>query len=154
MMKKLWIYQSNRFLSDAEVAHLSERLTSFVQQWSAHGNQLAGSFEIKYNLFICLMVDESIAHVTGCSVDKSVNTLKQLAQEVGIDLFDRLQIAYRDNETGTIQVVPSAVFQELMDAGKVNLDTIVFNNMLTDADALETAWEVPVKDSWHAKVYA
>ena len=153
-MKKLWIYQSNRFLSDAEVAHLSERLTSFVQQWSAHGNQLAGSFEIKHNLFICLMVDEKVAQVTGCSIDKSVNTLKSLAQEVGVDLFDRLQIAYRDNQTGIINVVPSTVFQELMDQGQVNLDTIVFNNMLTDAQDLATAWEVPVKDSWHAKVYA
>lgn len=152
-MKKLWIYQSNRILSDVECARMEDLLTDFVQEWTAHGNELLGSFEIRHKLFVMLIVDESKAMVTGCSIDKSVRVLDTIQKELGINLFDRLQIAYRQAQDGTIALAPSAIFQELVDKGVLNENTIVFNNMLTSADDLLDKWEVPLKDSWHAKVY-
>lgn len=152
-MKKLWIYQSNRLLSDAECTRMGELLTDFIQEWTAHGNELLGSFEIKYKLFVFLIVDESKAMVTGCSIDKSVRVLDTIQKELRINLFDRLQIAYRQTQDDAIALAPSSIFQELVDNGVLNENTIVFNNMLTSADDLVDKWEVPLKDSWHAKVY-
>ncbi len=152
-MKKLWIYQSNRILTDAECTRMSELLTDFVQEWTAHGNELLGSFEIKYKLFVFLIVDESKAMVTGCSIDKSVRVLDTIQKELGINLFDRLQIAYRQPQDGAIALAASADFQAMVDSGVLNETTTVFNNMLTSADDLVDKWEVPLKDSWHAKVY-
>lgn len=153
-MKRVWIYQSNRFLQQDEIRKIEQILQEFVTQWTAHGNQLAGSFEIRYDLFIVLMVDEEQAMVTGCSIDKSVHLLKKIEQALGISLFDRLQIAFRQGVDKPIQVVPQNVFRSFLAKDEVNSDTVVvFNNMVTSAEELATKWEVPMRESWHAKVF-
>ena len=153
-MKRLWIYQSSRFLTDDDVEVVKQTLAEFVAQWTAHGNQLAGRFEIRHQLFILLMVDEEKAMVTGCSIDKSVHLLKKIEQTLGISLFDRLQIAYRKDVDEPIQVASQDDFQKLLADGEINPDVaVVFNNMITTVEELDTKWEVPMKDSWHAKVF-
>lgn len=153
-MKRVWIYQCNRFLQEEEIRRVEQILEEFVAQWTAHGSQLAGSYEIRYGLFIVLMVDEEQAMVTGCSIDKSVHLLKKIEQELGVSLFDRLVIAYRNHSGDAIQLASSDDFRGLLTEGGVNPDTtIVFNNMVTSANELDTKWEVPLKDSWHAKVF-
>jgi hypothetical protein len=154
VMKRVWIYQSNRSLQEEEIHKIAQILQEFVKQWTAHGNQLAGSFEIRYGLFIILMVDEEKAMVTGCSIDKSVHLLKKIEQELGISLFDRLQIAYRKGVNEPIHVVPQDDFRKLLTTGVIHPDAaIVFNNMVTSIAELDTKWEVPMRESWHAKVF-
>jgi len=152
-MKRVWIYQSNRFLQAEEIARIEDVLSEFVEQWTAHGNQLAGTFSIRYGLFLMLMVDEEKAMVTGCSIDKSVHLLKKIEQELGISLFDRMQVAFRDPNSGSISIVGRDAFSSLVKDGLVHADTIVFNNMLTQVNELDEKWEVPLKDSWHARVF-
>ncbi|TYR38145.1 ABC transporter ATPase [Sphingobacterium phlebotomi] len=153
-MKRVWIYQSNRFLQEEEIRRIEQILQEFVAQWTAHGNQLAGSFEIRYGLFVLLMVDEQKAMVTGCSIDKSVHLLKKIEHELGISLFDRMQIAYKSSIDQPIHLVSQEDFRKLLATGEINLDAaIVFNNMITSAEELDTIWEVPIKDSWHARVF-
>lgn len=153
-MKRLWIYQSSRFLADEEISIVEQTLQEFVAQWTAHGNQLAGRFEIRHQLFILLMVDEEKAMVTGCSIDKSIHLLKKIEQALGISLFDRLRIAYRRTAGESIQVVSQDDFRKLLIAGEISADkVIVFNNMITSVEELDTKWEVPMKDSWHARVF-
>lgn len=153
-MKRLWIYQSDRFLTDEEMRTVEQTLQEFVTQWTAHGNQLAGTFEIRHKLFVLLMVDEEKAMVTGCSIDKSVYLLKKIEQALGISLFDRLQIAYRNDLDKPIQVASQDGFRKLLAGGEVDPDAVVvFNNMITSVEELDTKWEVSMKDSWHAKVF-
>lgn len=153
-MKRVWIYQSNRFFNSSEKRRIEEILEGFVAQWTAHGNQLAGSFEIRDSLFIVLVVDETKAMVTGCSIDKSVHLLKQIENELGLKLFDRLVVAYRDRAAqGEIKLVSRDAFQTLVDSKQIDQDTVVFNNMITNLEDLKENWEVPVKCSWHAKVF-
>ena len=45
-------------------------------------------------------------------------------------------------------------FEKLIAEGKVTDHTVVFNNMVTTLAELNVNWEVPMKDSWHAKVFA
>lgn len=151
-MKRVWIYQSSRFLTDEEVAVVTDILQEFVSQWTAHGNQLAGSFEVRYHLFIILQVDEEKAMVTGCSIDKSVHLLKKIEATLGVSLFDRLNIAYRDQNMN-IQIASRDEFERLVTAGIVDQRTVVFNNMVTSAEDLTDKWEVPISESWHAKVF-
>ncbi len=151
-MKKIWIYQADRFFTQPELQQAQERLKSFIAEWTAHGSQLAGTAEIKHNLFVVLTVDESLAQATGCSIDKSVHLLKQLEADLQIDLFNRMLIAYRDAE-GNIQLVSREVFDALFKEGEIDENTIVFNNLIQSADELSSKWEVPLKDSWHASVF-
>lgn len=152
-MERIWIYQASRHLSDAEQTHILDKLKAFTEQWRAHGKKLVATAEIRYNLFIILMVDESVEWPTGCSIDKSVYLLKELEEELDIDLFDRLRIAYRPTADAPIEVVSKTTFEELVSAGKVGLETIVFNNLVPSYPDLSDKWEVPVRDSWHARVF-
>lgn len=150
-MERIWIYQGAKPFSDEEEAFILDKLAAFTSQWKAHQEQLAAKIEIRYHLFIVISVDQSVALPSGCSIDKSVHILKELEQTLNISLFDRMQIAYRQGDK--IEVVPRASFEQLLAEGQINENTVVFNNLVDNRNDLMTKWEVPFKDSWHARVF-
>lgn len=147
---RIWIYQSNREFSVGELELVEEKLTDFVNNWTRHGEGLQASFTIKYNQFIILGIDENVNEVSGCSIDSSVNAIKQLENEFGLDLMNKLNIAFKVGEN--INTVSLAQFQEFIKSDKINDKTIVFNNMVQSKAALESDWEVPAKISWHKQL--
>lgn len=150
-MERIWIYQANRQLNNEEAELLLEKMDKFTEQWTAHGKLLVAQALLKYNQFLIIRVNEGLVKATGCSIDKSTDTLKQIQQEFGLDFFDRMQIAYRDAEG--IKTVSRFEFEKLIESDKIDENTIVFNNMVGSSQELETNWEVPLKDSWHAQVF-
>ncbi|MCQ6958620.1 ABC transporter ATPase [Mucilaginibacter aquariorum] len=148
---RVWVYQSDRKLTDAEALQIQVQLDNFTTGWTAHNHQLLAKAEIRYNRFLILIVDESQAGASGCSIDKSVNFMKQLEQQFGINLFDRFNLAYRDGEE--VVSVPRHQFEELLKTGKINTETVVFNNLAQNLTELQTKWEVPFKDSWHIQLF-
>jgi hypothetical protein len=148
---RIWIYQANRALTPQETAQIQTRLDTFTAQWLAHGHELLAKGEVRYNQFIILAVDEQQAGATGCSIDKSVKLMLDLEKEFNINLFDRFQLAYRDGEQ--INTCSREEFQELLSSGKINGDTIVFNNLVSTRRALETNWQIPMRESWHASLF-
>ncbi|MBS1532734.1 MAG: ABC transporter ATPase [Bacteroidetes bacterium] len=148
---RVWIYQSDKELTDEQAARLHILLNNFAAEWTAHNHQLKAKAEVRYNRFIILIVDESQAGASGCSIDKSVNFLKRVEQEFGISLFDRFNFAYREGEK--VLSAPRHRFEELLKEGKINSNTIVFNNLVPTLADLETKWEVPFKDSWHLQLF-
>ncbi|HZH54823.1 MAG TPA: ABC transporter ATPase [Sphingobacteriaceae bacterium] len=153
-MERIWIYQAERALSDAEQTLILERLKEFTGQWRAHGKKLSATAEIRHSLFIILMVDDAVEWPSGCSIDKSVYLLKDLEQELGIDLFDRLRIAYRRDRDAPIELASKSEFEQLFASGQVDQNTIVFNNLVPSYPDLSDKWEVPLSQSWHAKVFS
>jgi hypothetical protein len=148
---RVWIYQSNRQLNETEANKLQQQLNNFTAAWTAHNHQLKAKAELRYNRFIVLIVDESQAGASGCSIDKSVNFLQKIGQEYAIDLFDRFNLAYRSGED--VLSTNRAGFEELLKNGAINNNTIVFNNLVQNLAELETKWEVPFKDSWHPRLF-
>jgi len=148
---RVWIYQSDKELTDEQASGLHDLLNKFAAEWTAHNHQLKAKAEVRYNRFLILIVDESQAGASGCSIDKSVNFLKKLEQEFNINLFDRFNFAYR--EGNEVLSAPRHQFEELLKSGKINNNTIVFNNLVQDLGQLETKWEVPFKDSWHVQLF-
>jgi len=148
---RVWIYQSDRELYDDEVKQLHEILNKFASEWTAHNHQLKAKAEIRYNRFLILIVDENQAGASGCSIDKSVNFIKKMEQEFGINLLDRFNLAYRVGEK--VLSAPRQEFEELLRLGKINSNTIVYNNLVQNLEQLETKWEVPFKDSWHNQLF-
>lgn len=148
---RVWIYQSDKELTDNQASGLLEILNNFAAQWTAHNHQLKAKAEIRYNRFLILIVDESQAGASGCSIDKSVNFMKQIEQEYGIHLFDRFNFAYREGEK--VLSAPRHQFEELLKTGKIDNNTVVFNNLIHTLGDLESKWEVPFKDSWHPQLF-
>jgi len=148
---RVWIYQSNRELSADQSVQLQNQLNAFAQNWTAHNNQLKATAIIQYNRFIILVVDENQAGASGCSIDKSVRFMKELENEYQINLFDRFNLAYRNGDR--IVSVSRNEFEELIKAGTITEDSIVFNNLVQTLAELQTKWEVPLKESWHMQLF-
>lgn len=148
---RVWIYQADRVLTPQEVVQIQQKLDAFTSQWLAHGHELLALGEIRYNQFIILSVDEQQAGATGCSIDKSVKLMLELEIEFKINLFDRFIIAYRDGKE--IITCNREEFETRLHSGQITADTIVFNNLISTRKALETNWEIPIKNSWHAQVF-
>ena len=148
---RIWIYQSDRVLNLSEEQEIQNILDSFTTQWLAHGQQLTATAEIRYHRFIILSVDEQLISSTGCSISSSVQILQEIEKLFGIKLFDRFLIAYREGEN--ILSCNREEFEKLIEAGEVNGQTIVFNNMAATRQELETSWEIPMHKSWHARVF-
>jgi hypothetical protein len=148
---KIWIYQSNRELTEREVSRLHPLLNEFASGWTAHNQQLKAAAQLIYNRFIVLLVDESLAGASGCSIDKSVRFMQDVEQEFGINLFDRFNTAFFVGEE--IRSANREELEELLKAGKVTGETIVFNNLVNNLKDFETKWQIPLKNSWHARVF-
>ncbi|WP_299285880.1 ABC transporter ATPase [uncultured Mucilaginibacter sp.] len=148
---KVWVYQANRELSEIETAQLQPQLDQFASSWTAHNQQLKAAAQLVYNRFIVLIVDESQAGASGCSIDKSVRFMQDVEQEFGINLFDRFNTAYLKGDK--IQSATREELEELLRTGKITGETIVFNNLINNLQDFETKWQVALKNSWHARVF-
>ena len=146
---RVWIYQSDREFTDKEIAFISIKAEDFINQWTRHGDDLKGSFTIKYNQFLVLAVDESFNNVSGCSIDSSVRFVKELENELQLDLMNKMNITFKDN--GNINLVKLSDFQQFAKEKKITSETIVFNNMVDTKADFENNWEVAAKESWHKR---
>lgn len=146
---RVWVYQSDRAFTPTEIETIEAEASEFIESWTRHGDHLKGSFAVKHGQFIILSVDESFANASGCSIDASVRFVKKLEDLLAVDLMNKLNISYKAADT--IQIVPLAEFQNLAKNGKITAETVVFNNMVQTKVDVETKWEVPAKESWHAR---
>jgi hypothetical protein len=149
---RIWIYQSSRKLSDQEVEIILPRLTQFLEQWTAHGTDLEAGFEIKYNRFIVIGLNQNNASASGCSIDSSVRFIQTLEKEFEIDLLDKMNVTFYNGEFIAHKSLTD--FRKMAKARSVSPNTVVFNNLVnTKSEYLEN-WEVPAKDSWHNRFLA
>jgi len=63
--------------------------------------------------------------------------------------MNKMNISFKDG--GHINIIKMSDFKEFTKSNKITSETIVFNNMVSTIDELETQWEVSVNDSWHKR---
>lgn len=144
---RVWVYQADRLLTNPEVELITENLKTFLENWTAHDQALLASYEIRYNRFIILMIDEKQAAASGCSIDKSVHFIRKLEQELKLSFMNRMLFTFRRG--ADVEVLTRDIFEKKIATGEITADTIVFNNLIQSKADLETNWEVPLKESWH-----
>jgi predicted HTH domain antitoxin len=139
-------------LNQEEESAILQILGDFTSNWQAHGHDLAALGEVIHHQFIILSVDEQVSGATGCSIDKSVALMKDIEQKFNINLFDRFRVAFKLN--AELKSCSREDFEKMIENGEVNEDTLVFNNLIQTRKELKTSWEIPLKDSWHARVFS
>lgn len=146
---RVWVYQSDRPLDEDEAARARDLALQFVQDWTSHDRRLRAHAETAYGRFVLLMVDETQAGASGCSIDKSVKFVQQLGQLLGVDFFDRMLFAWKEN--GTVRTAHKDAFAALYREKQLADDTIVFNNLVQSKSELLESWELPLGASWHKR---
>ncbi|PIX08005.1 MAG: ABC transporter ATPase [Flavobacteriales bacterium CG_4_8_14_3_um_filter_35_10] len=147
---KIWIYQSDKAFTEAQILEIANLIEPFIEQWQRHGANLNASYIIKYNRFIIIAVDEH-DEVSGCSVDASVHLIQKIEQKFGVNLTDKLKVAYKEGDTIALNTL--ADFKKQIALSNITPETIVFNNIVNTVATLKTDWEIPIKQSWLKKYF-
>tara|TARA_B110000444_G_scaffold27981_1_gene23012 strand:+ start:594 stop:1082 length:489 start_codon:yes stop_codon:yes gene_type:complete len=148
---RVWIYQSNRKLIDFELKEIEESLCFFLNNWTAHGSGLQTSYQIKYNRFIIIALNESDTLATGCSIDKCVHFVQELEVKYDINLLDKMNISFKQGEYISYKSIND--FKRLVKNKSVSKKTIVFNNLVLDISDFLKNWETPAEKSWHSRFF-
>lgn len=147
---RVWVYQSNRPFLKTDIPLLKVKLIQFTESWVSHNRQLRAFGDVLYEQFIVLMVDESMAGASGCSIDKSVYFLKGLEAEYNVDLFDRMTFAFKDGEI--VKTASRDEFARLYQNGVINEQTLVFDNLVNNKGDFDKHWVKKMEDSWHMRM--
>lgn len=148
---RVWVYASNQPFVAADVPTIRTQLQEFAQQWVSHNRQLRADADVLHNRFVVLMVDESQADASGCSIDKSVAFLKGLQAEYGVDLFNRMIFSYQDLD-GQVHSVDREAFARLYATEQINDDTLVFDPLVATKKDLDQLFVKKLSQSWHKRM--
>jgi hypothetical protein len=143
---KVWIYASKAPLSNNQQKDISEILRAFTDTWQAHGVELKASFEIKYNHFIVIGVDELHHAPSGCSIDKSVQIIKNIESQFQINLMDRMVVYVWENNS--IKTLPINKITIAIQDGDLAAENQVFDNTITSMDAYKKEWIKQAQNTW------
>ncbi len=149
---RIWIYQSNRKFSEEEVAVMQEKTNAFLTQWTAHGANLEAGFEIKYDRFIVLGLNQANASASGCSIDASVHFIQELEKEFDLDLMDKMNVTFYNGNFIAHKTLTD--FRKMAKNRSVSKNTVVFNNLVNTKEEYQENWEVPASESWHNRFLA
>lgn len=148
---RVWVYQADRVLKEEELEHIAKAMDGFVQQWKAHGAELAAGYELRDKQWLILAVDERAQEVTGCSIDSSVHLIREFGERYGIDFFNRTLVVYEQD--GSRTSAPMHEFWALRKAGIVNEHTFVFNTIARTLGELRRSWKQSFEESWHQEAW-
>ena len=148
---KIWIYQSNRKFSDAEFAEIETSLQNFLGNWAAHGTSLECGYELKYNRFIIIAVDQENQIATGCSIDASVQFIQSLEAKHSVDLLDKMNVTFKNGEH--IAHKSLIDFKKMAKDKAVTENTVVFNNLVNNIEEYNESWETIACESWHSRFF-
>ncbi len=148
---RIWIYQADRKFNAEEIEFIKEKLTAFCDQWNTHGASMPTSFDLQYERIIILAVDESGLGASGCSIDSSVRVLRDIEQQLNVNLLDQGKVSFINEGkviTSKLQEIKSHI-----SSGNLQEETPVFNPLVNKKQDLSDKWLIPAKDSWLKKYF-
>jgi hypothetical protein len=146
---RVWVYQSSRLFTMSEALQIEEMIDQFSHNWNSHGVPVKATAHLFFGQFVVLMADETATGVSGCSTDSSVRLIKEIEKVFGVNMFDRMSLAFivKDN----VQLLPMPQLKYAVEQRFITADTLFFNNVVLTKEELENSWIIPAKDSWLAK---
>jgi len=146
---RIWIYQSNRDFNESEIDLINDKTISFLDNWQAHGKNLECSYSIIDKRFIVIAVNETFNPIGGCSIDYSLQLIKDISNTIGIDLLNRLVVNCKlDNR---IQSLSLSDLKNKIKDGVFTSETIIFNTTINTKAELLNNFEIDIQSSWLSK---
>lgn len=144
---RVWVYSSNRKFIQKEIISIRKDLENFLSNWTSHNQNLETGFELRYDRFIIIAVNQEINNASGCSIDNCVRFIKKLEIKYEVDLLDKMNVIYKQDKHLYHKKLNE--FISMYKNNLVSLNTVVFNNLVNTVGEYKLKWEVPVKESWH-----
>lgn len=147
VQSRVWIYQSEQPFQPSEESILAAQLKDFCEKWESHQKPLQASFQILYNRFIVLAVNEAFNQASGCSIDKSVRLIQELEQTLQQSLTNRTLVVVENSQKELKTIALKDIPQSIAD-GTLTPDSLVFNNLVQNIVELRNHWKTPAKNTW------
>ncbi len=147
---RVWVYLADRPFSGPEKERLQPVLTQFAANWKSHGHPVPAWAGVLLDQFIVLVADASEVGMGGCSIDASVQLLKQIEAELGVQLFERMRFAWWDGQR--VRTAMRDEFARLYAEGVLDDETAVFDPLVQDLGSLRAAFVKPLGESWHRRM--
>ena len=144
---RIWVYQADRELTASEIHDAEKKIQQFASQWQVHGAAANAMGELLFGRFVMFAVDENTP-ASGCSIDGSVQFVKQLGNEFQVDFFNRLLICFVHPQSNKIESLPMAEFKKQVKTGEITKSVILFDNTITTLKQLDGEWMIPASESW------
>ncbi len=148
---RVWIFGSDRPLTEAGTSALLRGLDEHLGSWKAHGEPLTVGSQLRDGRFLIIAVDQSTAGATGCSIDGLFRVLQGLEPEVGANLVGGGRVFYRGAES-VVQATTRDQLAGLVASKAITKDTVVFDTSITDLGKFRSGFEKRAKESWIADI--
>lgn len=150
---RLWIFVTDRGLTDSEAANVRERLLAFVETWTSHARPVEGTVEVREGRFVIVAAQIPGGDVSGCGTDKLFHAVQEALGSANVFLAPSLAVVFQ-RDAGPVQVVDRHTFRALASAGEVNPETTVFDVTLTTLGSLrEGTFTRPAFQTWLARYF-
>ena len=149
---RIWIFPSSKEIDFRTKMKIRERLVKFISDWTSHNKNIQASFELPYNRFIVIALNQNLQNASGCSIDALMNLIQIFEKEFNLILLDRMNVLYRD-KTKKIEYLTLKDFIVKVKSKSINSKTVVFNNLVINKEEYMKSWEVPALNSWHSRYF-
>jgi hypothetical protein len=148
---RVWVYQADRPLTQTEIQQIDKAAEQFTAQWAAHGKSLVATHSIEYSQFLIFAVDESHHNASGCSIDSSVQFVREIENALGVSFLDRSKIAILEGDE--VLLKPLTSIKASIEKGEITPKSKVVNNAVSTLKDWKDMWIQPAEESWMKRFF-
>lgn len=143
---RVWIFLSTDQFTAPQQERFAMRTKQFLESWTAHKKELKASHDILFGHLLVVAVDEQINEASGCSIDKLFHFIREMDQLPGLDLLNRLKVAYQQPDQ-SLKVIKSGQVTGLLSEGVLRPDTPLVDMSIGTLGGLRNPF-IPLNQSW------
>ena len=128
---RVWVFQANAPIPDEALNEAHFIISEFAKAWTSHQIDLRSTGSILHNRFVVLVVDETKAGASGCSIDTAMRFVQDLGRKYIVDFLRDLYVK-----------------------GEIDDSTLIYDNLVNNKSDFLSKWVVPLGDSWLRRMVA
>lgn len=149
---RAWLFAAAQPIPTDKKVAILEGLRESISKWKSHGTEIAANATFLDDVTFLVVADFTQAHMSGCSIDRMILSVRETGTASGIDLLDAKGVHYWDH-TG-LHFVSRQKFGELAASGAVDAGTIVLDlTRITLSDVRGGKWKAPAGTTWHRRAF-
>jgi hypothetical protein len=106
---------------------------------------MTAGFTIQFDHFVIIGADEKVNAASGCSIDKAVRQMAELGSTLGVDWFNRNNIAF--SFANEIKLFNLKNLKQHFSEGALTGATLVFDNTVQLKSDFDR-WLTPASQAW------
>lgn len=146
---RVWVYPSSRKFYTDEISEIEKKVKAFIELWREEDASFKASYQLQYNRFIILSIDDSESEITTQDIDVSVQFILQLQTEHDVTLLDKMNVCFKQGEY--VQYKELKDFKKLLKNKALTGKSIIFDNLVQTKEEYENYWESPIEESWYSR---